>query len=68
MPAGDRMIIEQAEAEYNRLKAKESTQEELWAGWRRLVDGMDKINFARNNICETMKKRRIYGHRKKIQV
>jgi len=44
--------IEQAEAEYNRLKAIESTPDELWAGWRRLVDGTDKLNMARNNICD----------------
>ena len=46
------MTIESAEAEYERLKARTSTEEELWAGWRKLVEGTFKINFALNNICD----------------
>jgi len=46
------MSIESAEAEYERLKAKTSTEEELWAGWRRLVEGTDKLNITYYHLCD----------------
>ena len=50
------MTIEQAEAEYERLKAIQSTPDELWAGWRRLVEGTDKINISYYNLCNNDEK------------
>ena len=46
------MTIEQAEAEYTRLLNKKSTQEELLAGYMKLVRAMDKLRMKRNNICD----------------
>ena len=48
---GEEMTIEDAEAEYNRLKDQKSTPEELWAGWKRLVEGTDKINISYYPLC-----------------
>jgi len=46
------MTIESAEAEYERLKARTSTEEELWAGYWALVRKMDKLNIEYYNICD----------------
>lgn len=45
------MTIESAEAEYTRLLNQKSTEEELWAGWRKLVEGTDKMNIVHYNLC-----------------
>ena len=46
------MTIESAEAEYNRLKSKEPTPDELWAGYWDLVRAMDKLNVAYYHLCD----------------
>ena len=46
------MTIESAEAEYTRLKSKEPTPEELWAGYWELVRNMDKLNIAYYHLCD----------------
>jgi len=50
------MTIESAEAEYARLKAIESTTEELWDGFWDLVEKMDKLNIAHNKLCDNDEK------------
>ena len=50
------MTIESAEAEYNRLKSKEPTPDELWAGYWELVRKMDKLNIAYNNLANNAEK------------
>ena len=46
------MSVREAEIEYERLKAKTSIPEELWAGYWKLVKEMDKLNIAYYNTCD----------------
>ena len=46
------MGLKEAEAEYERLKARTSTHDELWAGYWELVRKMDKINIAYYHLCD----------------
>jgi len=46
------MTIESAEAEYKRLKSIESTTKELWAGYDKLCEAMDRLNIAYYPICD----------------
>ena len=46
------MTIESAGAEYTRLKSKEPTQKELWAGYWELVRAMDKLNIEYYPLCD----------------
>ena len=46
------MTVLEAEAEYERLVSKQSTPEELAAGYKALVEGMNKINIAYYPLCD----------------
>ena len=49
------MTIELVAAEYNRLKAKTSAHEDLWAGYWKLVRDMDKLIINYYNLTNNDK-------------
>jgi len=46
------MTLSEAEAEYNRLLHEQSTPEELATGYKKLLEGTDKINIKYYPLCD----------------